>query len=537
MAIVQVSRITHRKGLSENLPQLAGAELGWVIDDRKLYIGNGTIDEGAPAIGNTEILTEYSNLLDIASTYTYTGEEAGYTVQTGETSSAAVTRSLQNKLDDFASVRDFGAVGDGVVDDTDAINRALYQLFCRETNTEIRRSLFFPAGTYRITDSINIPPYAKLIGDGNESSIIKLDVKNDSTVADYVVRTADNAQNTGVNIGNNGAVTPTNINVSDMSFHSDEVTDILLIEDTSTISFDDVTFKGPLLQSDVTDQGDQTSCVRFGSTGSLTTNQVTFDRCVFTGCTFAFRTDDGLQGLTVSNSKLVTLNTGGQFGTRTHLNGGPDGVRFVHNLFDKIAYEGLVFGGRDPGEDVSKCISAYNIFLDVGNEFQGLGSPSTSIVDFRSDYNVSIGDMFERDDTDDKVFPRIELNNKKVFSVDNGERIKFGSYKREAGQSKDVSVNLSETQLFTIDTDVATAFRMRYKFVETSGGAIRFGTLTVVAQDSDDSSGSLSYTDDYSENAATGFVLSVDQTGSSTIAIKYTATAAGTFNYSFDHLG
>ena len=62
MAIVQVSRITNRKGLAVNLPQLAGAELGWAIDDRKLYIGNGTLEEGAPAIGNTEILTEYSNV-------------------------------------------------------------------------------------------------------------------------------------------------------------------------------------------------------------------------------------------------------------------------------------------------------------------------------------------------------------------------------------------------------------------------------------------------------------------------------------------
>jgi hypothetical protein len=60
VAIVQVSRITNRKGLAENLPQLAGAELGWAIDDRKLYIGNGTLAEGAPEIGNTEILTEYS---------------------------------------------------------------------------------------------------------------------------------------------------------------------------------------------------------------------------------------------------------------------------------------------------------------------------------------------------------------------------------------------------------------------------------------------------------------------------------------------
>ena len=59
MAIVQISRITQRKGLQENLPQLAGAEFGWSIDERRLFIGNGTLQEGAPVIGNTEILTEF----------------------------------------------------------------------------------------------------------------------------------------------------------------------------------------------------------------------------------------------------------------------------------------------------------------------------------------------------------------------------------------------------------------------------------------------------------------------------------------------
>lgn len=63
MAIVQISQITNRKGLQENLPQLAGAELGWSVDTRRLFIGNGTLEEGAPEIGNTEILTEYSNVI------------------------------------------------------------------------------------------------------------------------------------------------------------------------------------------------------------------------------------------------------------------------------------------------------------------------------------------------------------------------------------------------------------------------------------------------------------------------------------------
>jgi len=62
MAIVQISQIKHRHGVQTDLPQLATAELGWSVDTRKLYIGNGTLSEGAPEVGNTEILTEHSNI-------------------------------------------------------------------------------------------------------------------------------------------------------------------------------------------------------------------------------------------------------------------------------------------------------------------------------------------------------------------------------------------------------------------------------------------------------------------------------------------
>lgn len=62
MAIVQLSRITNRRGLAQDLPQLAPGELGWCVDNRLLFIGNGTLDEGSPAIGNTEVLTEFSDI-------------------------------------------------------------------------------------------------------------------------------------------------------------------------------------------------------------------------------------------------------------------------------------------------------------------------------------------------------------------------------------------------------------------------------------------------------------------------------------------
>lgn len=72
MAIVQISQIKHRRGLSENGPsnglQLASAEMGWDVDTQRLYIGNGTLAEGAPAVGNTEILTVKSVIPGVPTT-------------------------------------------------------------------------------------------------------------------------------------------------------------------------------------------------------------------------------------------------------------------------------------------------------------------------------------------------------------------------------------------------------------------------------------------------------------------------------------
>ena len=85
MAIVQVSRMTNRKGLAENVPQLAGAEFGWAIDERRLFIGNGTLQEGAPVIGNTEVLTEYSDVFAGRTQFSF----GDYIVNAGTTATIA----------------------------------------------------------------------------------------------------------------------------------------------------------------------------------------------------------------------------------------------------------------------------------------------------------------------------------------------------------------------------------------------------------------------------------------------------------------
>lgn len=58
MAQTQISRITHRRGPLADLAgiTLNSGELGWAIDDRRLFIGNRT-SEGGPFDENIEIIT------------------------------------------------------------------------------------------------------------------------------------------------------------------------------------------------------------------------------------------------------------------------------------------------------------------------------------------------------------------------------------------------------------------------------------------------------------------------------------------------
>ena len=106
MAVVQISRIQHRRGRARTspVPQLASGELGWAIDDQQLFIGNGAVSEGAPTVGNTRILTEKDDLLELAGQYAY---KRDISFLTGVDASTPVERTLQQKLDDHVSLFDF----------------------------------------------------------------------------------------------------------------------------------------------------------------------------------------------------------------------------------------------------------------------------------------------------------------------------------------------------------------------------------------------------------------------------------------------
>lgn len=81
----------------------------------------------------------------------------------GTTPIGAVNRPINEKLAEISSIKDFGAIGDGTTDDTDAIQAAL----------DARGTVYIPAGTYKITSTLTMYGDTEVFGAGPGVSIIK----------------------------------------------------------------------------------------------------------------------------------------------------------------------------------------------------------------------------------------------------------------------------------------------------------------------------------------------------------------------------
>jgi hypothetical protein len=77
-----------------------------------------------------------------------------------QTGTGAVARTVDSKLKDAVSVKDFGAVGDGVTDDTAAIQAAIDAV-----NAKGGGILFVPVGAYKLTSTITLKPKVSIIGE------------------------------------------------------------------------------------------------------------------------------------------------------------------------------------------------------------------------------------------------------------------------------------------------------------------------------------------------------------------------------------
>ena len=541
MAIVTISQIKHRRGIkgTDPMPQLASAELGWAVDEQGLYIGNGTIAEGAPQIGNTEILTEHSSLSALISDYTYGGPFVGAVgIQTGPGAGSPVERPQDDRLDDNVNVRGYGAPGLTAALTLAALNRVITQHAQGPTN-QYWTTIYVPAGTYDIDGPLQLPSNVRLVGDGYNSTII-------------------NRTNAGavLEIGETGVETdPSNIYISGIGFTTDDAdSSVAAIRGANNILFDRVSFNG--LDPNTLALSNGNACVLFSEGGSPATNptfNIKFVRCLFTGNTYGVASglpSDGdvrgdISNIIIENCafddlyKSIVIGKNADSGFAV-----PSAWRISLSIFDNITKHGIHC------YRAKHITSGMNHFADVGNNQAGVGSPATGIIVFgdtdADDGNpltalvditnyencYSIGDTFDRDDADDLVFKRVTTNALNSYSITPFETF-YGSLHVEPGRLIRLLDDVGVTSTgITFDSAKYQGAIIDYQ-ITRSNTERRIGTLTL-------SIGTLTNTlvDDFTELAA-GVGVTFSTSGVGTVTLNYTATASlndATFSYSIRHL-
>jgi hypothetical protein len=529
MPVVQISRIQHRRGKATDLPQLAAGELGWVIDEQKLYIGNGTVADGAPAVGNTEVMTAGSSAFTTALSYIYKGYLGTSTpITTGD--GTDVSRTLQQRLDDYVSIKAFGAEGDDSTDDTDAIQRAMNELYSDtdQDDSRSRRILFFPAGVYRVNASLTIPPYAHIVGEGPDKSVI---YKSSGAGAPVMVTEDDDGQTFG-SIGDASATTPTQIQISNITIRNAGAYGAISIDNATKCFFNNVKFRGSYTAGGVDDSNSKGITVR--STTALPCANIVFNHCQFTSFARLVDLSYDVTNVRFNDCDFTVAYYGALIGesmdgSTNGLTKGPRDVHFTGSSWSNIGRQAIFVkptAGADSGVGPRNILSYANWYAqDVANNFEGVNSINeVPVIQFDNDECSSMLDFFERTDQRDRDFGDSTLPSNAPPEVQG-----IGLLTKPVRQ-----ITLADNTGSATDTGIYLpgfndkGVRITYKI--NRGSTYRTGILTISAAGE-----TSSYNDDYEEsNGDAGVNLTAktsdgDSTaGNDTIRVQYTTTSTGT---------
>ena len=486
MAVVQISRIQVRRGQKNQgsgVPQLSGGEFGWAVDSRELYIGNGSVAEGAPAVGNTKIITEHDDLFTLANTYTYLG---GQTVQTGVTSTAPVKRTLQQRLDELVSVSSFGATGDGT-DQTVAIQRAIDQLYINSSTKgteQSRAQLYFPPGVYKITSTLYIPPFASIVGAGKDKT--KFDVTNNVIVFQTV-----NESSTPGNYANDSSSTTLNqarqIVMKDFSVATTQTTQpVFKLQSCKMSNFENIKISGPWTTGTTITRSNAGFELNSLST-VVATQENKFDHVTVDGMSVGIVSDDDVYNNHFHCSYFKNLGYGIQFGQNSSIGSqgqvtGPEKNKFGFCEFTDIDREAIAIANG------KNNFSTTNNFERVGNVGGTEGNAQYSVIDFAVPGNSSVEDTFTR--TAELSYSQTYIVNKPYISEIKG----FVNATLGGFHSLEVAEASSYTYFFRLPGDYTRTYEVDYFYNSSLVNAQRSGKMTFQL---DQSTSSVNFIDDY----------------------------------------
>lgn len=515
MAVVQISRIQVRRGRKgqTSIPQLASGEFGWAVDTQELYIGNGSVAEGAPQVGNTKILTEADNIFDVADQYEYRANESF--IQTGPTARTPVRRTLQERLDFDAYVANFGAEHDDTVIQTAALQRAIDNLFLNtKTSPQNRYILQIAPGLYRIDNSLKLPPYVTLRGAGKDKTIIEqttnnpifITVNGSSTIGSYNETTALSDANQA-----------RYLDISGMTLRYENKTPKIYntaIKLQSSIDgvFHDLKIKGYWDGNGVQEASRAIDLISFS--GAVRSKNNKFENIDIEGFAYGVNSSFDIENTIVKNSNFTTCLIGVRLGANmpaVNLNDpadladklgqgeafGPENTLVENCTFKEIYNQG--FWVAKGNNNTSKN----NKYFDVGNDGGTSSSPLTSIIRFDAIGNNTIGDWFQRtlDLSYGKDYVTVNALNSINFQSDiSGPKYipeveGFFHYEHDTvHQIRTIATSGNWVTGFRLPANQSRGFVIDYQYRSDEVNGSRLGTLTILV---DRENNTISVTDDY----------------------------------------
>jgi hypothetical protein len=151
------------------------------IDGVNQYVGDSYLETDSDTVTFTSGVHVGGEVKFTTAVQTTTGAVDASIVSYTANFTGATAQTVQTKLEQYISVKDFGAVGDGVTDDTVAIQAALdyARSLVLQTASNIYDpnfpnkgglTVYAPAGNYVITQ-INVPETVSLVGAGKTSTM------------------------------------------------------------------------------------------------------------------------------------------------------------------------------------------------------------------------------------------------------------------------------------------------------------------------------------------------------------------------------
>ena len=353
MAIVSISRIQHRRGIKVDIPaNLFEGELGWCIDTRELYIGNGLTTGG-----NSQVLSQHSEN-DQLITHIYRGSSR-IPATTGLP--FPTVRSIGDIFDDRLSVKNYGAKGDGITDDTDAIQRAINDRW----NTMDFSAIFFPAGTYNISNTIYIRPNVSLIGEGSTMTTIVMIPSGNNVLS--VLTTADSKGQIQYNIGLSNATLPNNITIQGFTLDLTQIPTTLTgikLQRSSSVNLSDLNIIGNWVTGTIPGGFDlNITGISIETLGTLNlADNIRISNFTANGLFNAIYCNDVSRYITIDGFNINNCLTGITFETNTVTgNNGPSFVRIMNGTFQTLDSYGLSVVSSNPG-----IFSTNNVYDTVG---------------------------------------------------------------------------------------------------------------------------------------------------------------------------